>query len=251
MSLRARSGFIVAVFVAASAFPSCGGQPWPDVSAPGATPTTTPSASETPSPRGPALQQPRSETIAHCKRTIRSLSSPPAMRTDADFITLMRTLQLPSLPAPGFASLQPELPLGRYPDIDSYIHATPLVSASRTRQLFERDGYIVAEAAGFTLGDNHYGAEGLQFRDSASADEYNRTDIIDLCTYGSVDNLRRIPGVVDGVSFIREDGLTPYRAYLVIGDTVIHLNICSCVTVSDLQSLAERWALRVAHRSAR
>jgi hypothetical protein len=120
----------------------------------------------------------------------------------------------------------------------------------RTRQLFARNGYIVAEAAGFTVGDNHYGAEGLQFRDSASADDYNRSDIMDLRRYGSVASLRRIPGIADGVSFIREDGLAPYRAYLVIGDTVIHLNICSCVTVSDLQSLAERWALRVAQRSA-
>ena len=171
------------------------------------------------------------------------------MRSDADFITLMRTLRLPSLPAAAFANLQPELPLGRYPDIDSYIHATPLASPSCTRQLFERDGYVVAEAEGFTLGDNRYGAEGLQFRDERDADDYNRDDIMDLCNHGSVASLRRIPGVADGVSFIREDGLTPYRAYLVIGDTVIHLNICSCVTVRDLQSLAERWALRVAQRS--
>ncbi|MDQ1449463.1 MAG: hypothetical protein QOC79_2434 [Actinomycetota bacterium] len=172
------------------------------------------------------------------------------MRVAADFITLMRTLQLPALPAPGFESVRPEIPLGRYPNIDSYIQYTTLPSPSRTRELFQRDGYVVAEATGFTLGEDHYGAEGLQFRNRASADDYNRTDILDLCGQGVVEGLRPIPGVADAFSFVLTDGLTPYRAYLVIGDTVIHLNICSCVTVPDLQSLAERWATRVEERSA-
>jgi hypothetical protein len=172
------------------------------------------------------------------------------MRSDADFITLMRTLQMPALPAPGFEYVRPDIPLGRYPDIDSYIKYTPLPSPVRTRALFERDGYVVAEAAGFTRGGSLYGAEGLQFRSSANADDYNRSDIMELCDNGGVENIRRIPGVVDGVSFVRTDGLAPYRAYLVIGDTVIHLNICSCVTVSKLQALAERWATRVEERSA-
>ena len=142
------------------------------------------------------------------------------------------------------------MPLSRFPDIDLYIRYTPLVSPSRTRQLFERDGYIVAEGTGFARGEDRYGAEGVQFRDSASADDYLRSDIHDLCTDGIVANLRRIPGVADGVSFIREDGLAPYRASLVIGDTVIHLNICSCLSASDPQSVAERWAVRITHRSA-
>jgi hypothetical protein len=249
MSKWTRSGKVIVTVVAVSVFASCGGQPWPGDSPEGAAPTTTPPVSTSITP-GATAPLARLNTLASCTRIIRSLSSPPSMRRDADFITLIRTLRLPSLPAPGFESVQPELPLGRYPDIESYIHYTPLPSPSRTRELFQRDGYVVAEASGYTIGEDHYGAEGIQFRDAAGANDYNRSDITDLCDQAAVMNLRRIPGVADGLSLVRTDGLSPYRAYLVIGDTVIHLNICSCVTVSDLQSLAERWALRVEQRSA-
>jgi len=198
----------------------------------------------------PVPQSPYVDSVVSCNQVLRSLTSPPPMRPGADFITLMRTQRLPALPAEGFEHVRPDLPMGRYPDIDSYLDATPLASPIQTREMFTNDGYVVAEAAGFTNGASRYGAEGIQFRDSAAAAHDNETDIRNMCAAGLVSKLRAIPGTANGVSFVRTDDVMPYRAYLVIGNTAVHLNICSCVGESDLQNLADQWAVAVQERSA-
>jgi hypothetical protein len=179
-----------------------------------------------------------------------ALATAPAMRPDADFTSLLRAAQLPALPVRGFEHVPPDVPVGGYPDIDSYLRATPVLDPEWTRHVFTQNGFVAAHAAGFTKGGSYYAAEGIRFRDRAAAEDYQRSELLDLCMHGIVSKLRRIRGVPGGFSFVRMDGRMPNRAYLVIGDTAIHLNICSCVGVDDLQTLAERWARRIEARSA-
>jgi hypothetical protein len=209
---------------------------------------TTPGGS-TPSSSGGYSRVQGADSDATCTRIVHSLGTPPAMRRDADPIALMRSRQLPALPVAGFEHVQPDLPMGRYPDIDSYLRATPVLDPEWTRYMFQRDGYVVAAAAGFTRGDSLYAAEAIRFRDPAAADDYTRSDVLERCRHGIVSKLRRIAGT-HGLSFVSGDGRMPHRAYLVIGDTAVHLNICSCVGADDLQKLAERWAREIERRSA-
>jgi hypothetical protein len=146
--------------------------------------------------------------------------------------------------------VEPQAPLNRYPTIDLYVDNTPLIDPAQTRQLLEDNGFVVAEAAGFSHGGSRYGVEGIQLGNSPVADRYNKSDVLLLCEHGLVSNLRAIRGVPGGISFVRTDGRSPYRAYFVTGDTVVHLNICSCVGVDDLQALAERWARAIEAGSA-
>jgi hypothetical protein len=190
------------------------------------------------------------DSVAECGRVLDSLASPPPVRVDGDFISLIRSLNTPALPVPGYENVRPNLPLGRYPDVESYVRADRVVGVDVSSQLLAQNGYVVAEAEGFTHGGSQYGAEGIQFRNSGGADNYNHMQVLQLCRSGLVSNIRLIRGVADGLSLTRTDEDMSARAYLVIGNTLVHLNICSCVGVRDLQTLADQWARRVEARSA-
>lgn len=252
---------------------ACGGQQWDASGAPGAARTSNPSVpNSTPGgqaqlPTTPATTaQPKStapapaasaapttsgaaEDIAQCRNTIAALRPAPQHTTTDDILLDIPSGDLPALPEPGYEYVPPS-GAGNYSTVDNYIYNTPLDDPAANAALMQKDGFVEAEGAGFDLGPSHYGAEALRFASPAQAADFNRGALSITCSRDSMRYTRLIPGVPNGLTYLRLDGLSRYRAVLVMGNVVVHLNICSCLTVSDPLALVGKWAADVNARYA-
>ncbi len=206
------------------------------------------STSSSPAPNDAPTPDAANE-IAQCRKTIAALAPAPALSRTNNLLADISTGNLPALPAPGFEYVPPT-GAGRYPTADDYIDNIALDDPAANATLMARDGFVEADAVGFDLGPSHYGAEALRFASPAQAEDFNRGALSITCSRDSMRYARVIPGVPDGLTYLRTDGLSPYRAVLVMGDVVVHLNICSCVTAPNPLALVGQWAAAVNTRYA-
>ena len=218
--------------VLALALTACGGgTPWPVAAAP-APRQTKPLATGIPA---------ATNELEACRSAIAGLKPAPAVVAGHDILTDISSENLPALPLPGFENIAPTA-FSHYSTARDYVAGTPLDNPVAYLALMEHDGFVEAEGAGFVRASDRYGAEALRFRTPAQAADFNRIALSTSCDRGAISQMRAIPGVPDGVSFIRTDGVTPYRAVVVMRNIVVHINICSCVHVNDTQALAAEWA---------
>ena len=108
------------------------------------------------------------------------------------------------------------------------------------------DGFVVAEAIGYQAGPDFYAAEALKFGSSDKAMDFQRRTMLANCRTGRIRGMTPIPKLPGSVSFtVTPTRHPPYRASIVIGVNVIHLNLCECVETKDPISVVRQWAVGV------
>jgi hypothetical protein len=71
------------------------------------------------------------------------------------------------------------------------------------------------------------------------------------CAAGVVAHIEAAPDLPAGVLFRNtKRGVSPYRASMVIGSAVVHVNLCECVGVDDRIALVRSWAAAIAQQLA-
>jgi hypothetical protein len=217
-------------------------------------------ASPAPPPAGspasipPAGSQPlaAAQSSGSCQSVIDSLPARPSKRS-VDVADLMRANTFPALPLPGFEHPS-VLGVTRYDTVqqfmaDSFTPGDPTAAAWQANALAA--GFVTAETIDFTNAGSHYGAAAFRFATPNGAMQFNRANFTASCGAGILDHAQAMPGLSGGMNYlIVEPGAPPYRAGFVAGDTVVRLNICSCVQAPDDQVLAGQWAQAVAARIA-
>jgi hypothetical protein len=104
-----------------------------------------------------------------------------------------------------------------------------------------RDGFREGVNVAYASGSDHYGYIALRFVDQAAALDYLAVHVGSLCTVAFP--VHPIAGLA-GFSYLRNDYLA--KAVIVVGDTEVQLDICSCVEVRNRVDLASRWATAIA-----
>ncbi len=178
---------------------------------------------------------------AECRATVARLTNAAPLAAKVDPVEYVREGRLPQLPVetgkPAFAS-----GLNRYISVASYLDGTPVPNRAVWEGAMAQDGFTVAEGIGYQAGADFYGAEALNFGSPAQALDFQRQTLTASCARGVIQFVRPLDPLPSSVTFVRTDGSAPYRASMVIGSSVVHLNICECVETLDPMALVAGWA---------
>ena len=110
-----------------------------------------------------------------------------------------------------------------------------------------RDGFNVGESVDYQAGPDHWNAVALDFASPVKAADFQRTSLSTFCSLGLVKGLKQIPSLPGSFTLTRLDpGTSPYRASLLVGSSVVHLNLCTCIETTNPIGLVTRWANVVA-----
>jgi len=113
--------------------------------------------------------------------------------------------------------------------VDQYVSGNQLLLPGTWRTALARDGFVTAAKIQFKQGDSLVDAEALRFASPARAAEFNHDTELAMCSARITRMLTPVAGAPGAiVSTYHDVGIPPYRASLVLGDTVVHLNVCHC-----------------------
>ena len=179
--------------------------------------------------------------VAACRPTVDSLSAAASNRS-VELAGLVRQGTFPALPKEGFEKPTVSGPT-RYDSVAEYLAGRPVIDEALWLKTLSSSGFRGGVAVSFKQGTETYGAETLQLGSPASAIEYNRATLSAVCAAGKMANAQPIPDLPGGLTYVStEPGLLPFRASIVVGDSVAQLSLCDCVQASDLQALVGAWA---------
>ena len=199
-------------------------------------------ASQTPSPTSTA---PPVDPIDQCDSVVAGMKAPLHPLNGQDPVLVISRRKLAALPL----TLQnPTRSVGvsRVTSVNQYVNSTSVLDPEVWRSSMIADGFTVAEEIGYQAGPDYFGAEALRFPSVAKAADFQRRTLTATCNAGVVDGMKQIPALPGSFLFARSDTGPPFRASLVIGPNVVHLNLCECVETVDPIGLLGRWAIRVA-----
>jgi hypothetical protein len=163
-----------------------------------------------------------------------------------DPVLTIRQLKLASLPIALRSPARP-IALGRYETIDQYLNDSAIPDLPAWRALMSRDGFKAGESVDYQAGPDHWNAVALDFASSAKAADFQRTTLSNFCSLGLIKGLKQIPSLPGAFTLTRLDpGTSPYRAVLLVGSSVVHLNLCTCIEATNPIGLVTRWANVVA-----
>jgi len=154
------------------------------------------------------------------------------------------TNQLAALPVAGLAQRSIKGVID-YPTPESYLSSAQGMDTEARRAAMNRDGFRGGINVAYSSGPDSYGVIILQFSDPKAAADYLAVHLRYLCSSAAV--VRPLGGVT-GVSYLRTDNLA--KAVVVVGDTEVQVDICSCVEVRDRVALAGRWAVAIEEQLA-
>ena len=140
--------------------------------------------------------------------------------------------------------------LNRYVSVGQYLAGSPVPDRTVWESAMTTDGFVVAEAIGYQAGSDVYGAEALDFASPAGAADFQQQTLAALCRTQTAHDMQPTTGLSDAATFVGTDGFAPYRASLVIGSSVIHLNLCRCVETPDKVATVSNWARAVGQQLA-
>ncbi len=185
--------------------------------------------------------------VQKCQAAVHAATAAPPLSANVDPVVLIRTSSLAPLPVDLEVATK-TTGLSRYDTVDQYLHWTPVPGEATWRSAMNENGFVVAEAAGYSAGSDSFGAESLNFASPAQALDFQRRTLDASCALGIVRDGRPIDGVPNSFAFIRTDGYGSFRASLVLGVSVVHLNICECAETLDPLGAAAQWGQAVARQ---
>jgi hypothetical protein len=195
--------------------------------------------------RSPTLQtQSKPGDVKACEKVIAGLAEQPdGTLTDPIFLLQNNILE----PLPLVLRYPTKVAgLSRYDSVDQYLSQTAVPNASVWRDAMTTDGYVVAEAIGYQAGPDFYGAEALKFGSKAKALDFQRKTLLATCQMGLIRGMEPVPKMPGSVVYtVINTRRPPYRASIVIGVDVVHLNLCECVETNDPISIVRRWAIAI------
>jgi hypothetical protein len=110
-----------------------------------------------------------------------------------------------------------------------YLHATSVLLGGSTGSAMEADGFRRADTIRYQTAAVSFGAEAIQFGSPAQAAAFERSHFAAACRAGVATDVRPLPGIAGGSTFVYHDAVTPpYRSMFLVGDTVVRLNVCGC-----------------------
>jgi hypothetical protein len=212
--------------------------------------TPAPSSAGSPAAIPPAGSQSpaAAQTSSSCEQVIASLSTRPSKRR-VDVAALMRSNTFPALPLVGFEH-PTVLAESHYDTLqefmdDSFDPGDPAAPAWQANA--QAAGFVGAETIDFTSSGSAFGAVVFRFATQNGALQFNRGNLNASCADATLQNAQAMPGLSGGMNYvIVEQGVAPYRATFVAGDSVVRVYLCHCVQAPDDQALAGQWAQAVA-----
>jgi hypothetical protein len=180
-----------------------------------------------------------------CRALLSTASLPTTAPGSPDPVKLIEDGTLVQLPGQLRDPIVASTPV-EWGTIDSYLAGTPVPSPDSWDRAMTIDGFKVAAAVGYTAGPDEFGAEALTFASPAAALDFQQRSLGFLCDLHVIDEIRPIEGAPGGFAFVRPGAGPRFRASIVAGSSVVHVNLCRCVELPDLLGAATTWAQAIA-----
>lgn len=191
-----------------------------------------------------SLTSDRQSLVDSCETAINGMKRAAQPKYRLDPVVTLANFKLARLPIPLNNAAHV---IGRtlYRTADQYIGDSTIPDVELWQVFMRRDRYKNGVFVEFAAGPDHWNAVALDFGSPAQAADFQRSTIDAFCSHGLVKGLKQIPSLPGSFTLTRLDPTAPYRAFLLVGSSVIHLNICSCVEARDPIALVTRWAASV------
>ena len=186
----------------------------------------------------------RQALVTSCETALGGMKPAVQPTSRLDPVLTVANLKLVSLP---IHLRNAPTPVARtlYQSANEYIGNSTIPDVQLWQAFMKRDGFRGGAAVDYSAGPDHWNVVALRFASPAKAADFQRSTIDAFCSNGVIRGLKQIPTLPGSFTLTRLDPTSPYRASLLVGSSVIHLNICSCVETKDPIGVVSKWAVTV------
>lgn len=183
-----------------------------------------------------------------CRTEIDGLPpGPPTRLYDVQHLLRQRLVAPLPVNKPGYATPSEEAGPYHFNTADQYLQAHAVADPDLWAAKLAADQFVGADAIEYSANRDTFGFEALKFGSQAAAEDFHRVTLRSECATGTMTDVRTIPGTPGGLAYrYPAPGLPPPQASFVIGDTVVHVHICDCKDLPNLDRLTTSWAGEIA-----